>query len=70
MKWQECRIGMIVRDTRNGVRYKVTGSRGVTADGVATATDCGAWVEEIEESADGVRELWVIHWSYLEEVTD
>lgn len=67
MKWRDCADGMIVRDTRTGALYKVTGRRGVMDDGTATATDCGAWVESIEDNADGVKDVGVVHWSYLEE---
>jgi hypothetical protein len=70
MKHAECTNGMIVRDTRDGAVYKVIGQRGVAPDGTATATDRGAWVEQTEEGPDGVKEVWVIHWSHLEQVTD
>lgn len=72
MKWNECESGMTVRDTRTVEMFKVVGRRGVTDDGIATATatatDCGVWVEQIEPDPDGIKELRVVHWSHLERV--
>ncbi|WP_405824558.1 hypothetical protein OG705_30045 [Streptomyces sp. NBC_00838] len=70
MKWNECESGMTVRDTRTGGVFKVVGRRGVTDDGIATATDCGAWVEQIEPNSDGIKDRWVVHWSHLEREAD
>ena len=73
MKHAECANGMTVRDVRDDATYKVIGERGVAVIGgeaIATATDCGAWVEQIDPGPDGVKEAWVIHWSHLERVTD
>lgn len=70
MKWDACHERMAVRDIRDGRTYTVVGNRGVTSDGTVTATDCGAWVEATEENGDGVREVWVIHWSHLDPVRD
>ncbi|MCM2392668.1 hypothetical protein [Streptomyces albipurpureus] len=50
--------------------FKVVGRRGVTDDGIATATDRGAWVEQIESDSDGIKERWIVHWSDLERVAD
>lgn len=59
MKRAECPVGTRVRDTRSGRAYTVTGER-------IHATDAGAWVRDIHENADGVRDAGVVHWSYLE----
>jgi hypothetical protein len=59
MRYADCEIGMIVTDTRTGIGYKVIGER-------LHASDNGAWVEELEVSSDGVKEVWVTHWSHLE----
>lgn len=64
MKRAECKIGMTVRDTRNGTVYKVIGER-------VHATDCGAWVEAAQADADGfVDGPGLIHWSHLEPISD
>lgn len=57
----ECEVGMIVRDTRNGKTFKVLGHR-------LHATDSGAWIEETETNVDGVKDMWITHWSHLEPV--
>lgn len=59
MKRADCPVGTRVRDTRSGRAYEVTGER-------IHATDCGAWVRDLHEGADGVRDGGVIHWSFLE----
>ncbi|AWY07315.1 hypothetical protein SEA_ARACELI_76 [Streptomyces phage Araceli] len=59
MKRAECKTGMLVRDTRSRRAYRVDGER-------VYATDCGAWVRDLHENSDGVRDGGVIHWSFLE----